>query len=97
MLLSVSMPSEVVSREIVCLVCFSWSRNECDGLHPLEHTLVGHGVPMVIRRIRLQILLVARLSDGSKHAPFFGGFYVVAVAVVSRQIVVHDMADFVER
>src|SRR5689334_24045394 len=97
MLLSVDVPSEVVGRELVRVIGLARSWNERDGLHPLEHALVGRGVPMVIRRIRLQKLLVARFSDRSKDTPFFGGFYVGAVAVVSRQIIVDHMAHLVER
>jgi hypothetical protein len=50
----------------------------------------GHG-------IRLQILFVAWLPNDLKNAMFLGSIYVYAVAVVSRQIVVRDMANFVKR
>src|SRR6476660_7090259 len=92
MLPSVSIPSEKLRCEAVRFVGLSWSWNERDVFHLFEHTLVRHAVPMAINRICLQILLVAGLSDGSKHARFFGGFYVGAVTVVSRQIVIHHMA-----
>src|SRR6476619_3437673 len=71
------LPSEVFSRELVRLVRLPRSWNERDGLHLLQHALVGRDVPMVISGIRVQILLVARLSDRPEHAPFFGGLDVV--------------------
>ena len=66
-------------------------------LHPFEKPLVGHPVPMHVGRIRLQVLLVAGLSDRLQHTPFFGDLRVSAVAVVSGQIVVHHVAHLMER
>ena len=52
---------------------------------------------MLVRGICLQVLFVARLPDDLKNAMFFGSFYVCAVPVVSGQIIVHDMANFMKR
>ena len=97
MLPSVSIWSEELHREAVRLVGHLWSWNERDVFHPFEHALVVGAVPMAIGRVGLQILLVAGLSDGSKHAVFFGGFCVLAVTVITIQIIIHHMAHFVER
>src|SRR5215813_13529167 len=97
MLSSIGISPEELRCEAVCLVGFPWRWNKRYVFHPLDHTLIRQTIPMVIGRIRLQVSLVAGFSDGSQHARFFGGFYVGSVAVVSRQIVVHHVAHFVER
>ena len=52
---------------------------------------------MLVRGVRLQIFFVARLPGDLKNAVFLGSFDVCAVPVVPGQIVVHDMANFVQR
>jgi hypothetical protein len=52
---------------------------------------------MLVRGVRLQIFSVAGLSGDLKNAVFLGRFDVCAVPVVPGQIVVHDMANFMQR
>ena len=52
---------------------------------------------MLVRGVGLQILLVARLADDLQNAVFFGNFCGGAVPVVSGQVIIHDMANFVKR
>ena len=54
-------------------------------------------VPATIPGIGLQVILVAGLSDGVKDAALLGRFCVGAVAVISGQVVVDDVADLVKR
>src|SRR5690242_21582231 len=94
---SVSMSFEVFSRDSVRIIDLTWRGKKRCALHLLEESDVHQAVPVLLFGIRLQILRVTRLAHRLKNAILFGNLGVVEVPVISRQIVVHDMADFMKR
>jgi len=52
---------------------------------------------MLVRGVGSQILFVACLSDGLARARFLRNLCVRAVSIITGQVVIHDVANFVER
>src|SRR5215471_14832431 len=97
MFFSISMSSEILSRDSVGTVHLTRGRKKCDAFHFLEETVVRQAVPVLVFGIRLQILRVTCLTHCLKNAELFRHFWALEVPVVSRQIVVHDVAHFMQR
>ena len=97
MLIAVGMSSEMLCSDFVRVVRLLRGRNERDVLHSLKEVLVHQRIPMLVRSVGLQVLLVARLADDLQNAVFLGNFCGGAVPVVPGQVIIHDVANFVKR
>jgi hypothetical protein len=94
---AIGVSAEVIRRALIGIIRFAGSRDKRNVLHHVKKLIVHRRIPMLVRGIGAQILFIPGISDGLKNARFLGYLYIGAIPVIAGQIVVHDVANFMER